>query len=287
MRGAAVVKNPMFVWGALVLLMVIVAAAILAFSFYDNDQNGSTQPPDSFSAWQGTHFGLTEETETKIKQDYLSFDVSREPYSTAEDVVLYNYYGTYGGCVAATMGYGYYSYSTMITHENIDGITISYPNSNKILVWNDGNFCHLQEAYDNSLLTKDDIIRISEIWPLFWSEEKQIRQNYVDTFIRQYVPEATADGVWIELNYGRYYNPTHVTVVLMMWHEEEGTTCAIREVYLGNVKFIYSNGYSITAWNDGYFYGLQDAYDQNFLTMEDIINISKLHKASYSYLYDG
>jgi len=272
---------------SLIFLAIIVTGAILAFSSYNNDQKDGTPSLDSFPAGQGTHFGLTAETEAKIKQDYLSFDVSTDPVTTAEDVVLRYYYGTYDGSVATKIGYWFYGYLAVIIYEHIDGITITYPSTHKILVWNDGNFYNLQEAYDNGLLTKDDIQRIADILPLFWSEEKQIRQGYVDAYVKLNVPEATADGVWIELNYGKYYNELHSgnTTVLMMWHKDEGTSAAIREVYVGDVKFIYSNGYSITVWNNESFYGLQDAFDQGLLTKEDIIKISELHKAAYPNLY--
>lgn len=278
-------KNSGLVVLSLVVVAIIIAGAIPIFSSHGNDQKDSTTSPDSFPAGQGTHFGLTSETETKMKQDYLDFDISTVPNTTAEDVMIYKYYGTYNGSVAAIIGYGFYVYADVITYENIDGITIAYPNTNTILIWNSESFYHLQESYDNGLLTKDDVKRIAEIWPLFWSEEKQIRQGYVDAYVKHDVPEATADGVWIELNYGRYSNAPHGdTIVLMMWHKEQGTTGAIWGVSIGGVKFTYISGYSITVWNDGNLYGLRDAYDLSLLTTEDIKNISDLHRAAYPSL---
>ena len=266
---------------SLALLAAVAAGAVWVFSSQDNGQEDNTPSQGIFVAGHGTHLGMSAETEAEIKRDYLNlYEMVTYPSTTIDDVSIIKYYGTYNGSVVVKIKFIWMGELQAVTYETIDNITITFPTSNKALVWKDGNFCSLQEAYDNGLLTKDDLERVAGIWPsLYWQTEKQIRQGYADSFIDD--PTATADGVWIEYSYGRYYNhPNGDTEVLMMWHKEQGTTGAVREVYIVGVRFVYNSGYSITAWNQGSFYGLQGAYDLGLLTKGDIERIAEHHRAA-------
>jgi hypothetical protein len=100
----------------------------------------------------------------KIKQDYLEFHTKpMYPDATVDDIEIKKYYGTYGGCVAVLMTDNYTGYSQALETEVVDGITIQYFDSNKMLIWKNGNFHHLQEAYDEGLLTKDDLSLIGSV----------------------------------------------------------------------------------------------------------------------------
>ncbi len=66
-------------------------------------------------------------------------------------------YGIYNGCVPMYFeGYAL-SYAAVETTEEIAGITFEYGSSNTIEIWKDGNFYSMQEAYDQKLLTKENI----------------------------------------------------------------------------------------------------------------------------------
>jgi hypothetical protein len=267
--------------------MVISAVAIVALYTYDGgpaDKNDAP-PRDGVvlvQGTQGTHFGLNGITETKIKQDYLdAFTEKRVPGSTIDDVFVENYYGIYTDCIVVRMTDRFTSYTTAITYETIDGVTISYSSSNKAVAWKDGVFYDLQNAYDEGLLTKDDLIRVASIWPSFWGEEKQIRQGYVATFVDR--PYAAADRVWIE----RYYGGYHECKVLMMWYGNTGTGTEKERFYVDGILFVETHVEKIIAWKDGRFYELRDAYDRGLLTKEDIAQIAEYHKAAYPHLYES
>ena len=238
---------------------------------------------------RGTHLGLSEETETKIKQNYLDlFTAVSNPGATADDVWILKYLGTYGGSVVVLMTDSFSSYYAVVSHEIIDGIRISYGDSNKAVVWKDGSFYRLQEAYDAGLLVRDDIEMISHIGSMFWETEKQIRQDYVDTYVKPYDPKAVADRVWIECDYEACIYYSNGCTALMLWYGENGGTDGmIREVIVAGDLFRYDSEHRITAWKNGNFYELQEAYDLGLLTKDDIKRIAGCHKASYPSLYAG
>ncbi|MCL2032920.1 MAG: hypothetical protein FWG96_06625 [Methanomassiliicoccaceae archaeon] len=141
---------------SLVLITVVAAIAIAAIYTQESD---NTQDSDQMEWDQPTPLG--KDVEMKIKQDYLDFHVKHiNPDATADDVWLLGCCGIYDGCVAVMMDYSLSRYLTATGSETVGGVTFYYGNSNRILVWEDGNFHSLQEAYDAGLLTKDDLIKI-------------------------------------------------------------------------------------------------------------------------------
>jgi len=103
---------------------------------------------------------LPPETELQIKQSWVNgYPEYANPEYHNVDTVTVKYYGTYNGCVAVMM-YGFWAIPQTVCHEEIAGVTFSYPDMNFILVWKDGCFIELSPAYDQGLLTKEDLINI-------------------------------------------------------------------------------------------------------------------------------
>jgi hypothetical protein len=109
---------------------------------------------------------LSAELENQIKQDYLDnrraedlqFD-ERHPDATSDNVYIREYNGAYNGCVAIMISC--YEYHALMPSEDIvAGVRIMYADSDYIKVWNDGIFYRLKPAYDQGLLTRDDIKNI-------------------------------------------------------------------------------------------------------------------------------
>ena len=141
---------------ALVLLAVAAAVIILAFSAQDGDQMGNSTLRTEWDP----HTPLGAETEMRIKQDFLEFHtkpISRDPDATVDDVEILEYYGTNNICIAVMMTDRFTGYLTVVVSETVDGMTFYYGSSNRMLIWADGKFHHLQEAYDKGLLNKEDL----------------------------------------------------------------------------------------------------------------------------------
>ena len=105
---------------------------------------------------------LSAEMEAKIKLDYLDFFTKKwHPEATADDVMIQEYCGTYNDHVAVMINDVFTVHALATGSETVDGVTIHYSDSRRILIWADGDFYRLQTAYDMGLLMKMDLIEIS------------------------------------------------------------------------------------------------------------------------------
>ena len=142
------------------IAILFVAAIVCTAGFSAQNDNDSDFPLPP----------LKTKTEMKIKQDYLkSYIRPICPDAAIDSITIEKYYGTYGGCVAVLMSGGGLGYSLALETEVVGGVTIQYFSSNKMLIWEDGNFgkegkfYSLQEAYNKGLLTKGNLRKISDI----------------------------------------------------------------------------------------------------------------------------
>lgn len=103
--------------------------------------------------------GKSNELETRIKTDFLAYMHSQgETDMTLADVQILQNYGTFNGAVVVRMNRGAYE---MITNIQVGGVDFTFDNSNTALVWKDGNFYELADAYDAGLLTKANLTAIA------------------------------------------------------------------------------------------------------------------------------
>jgi hypothetical protein len=136
------------------LAVLFTAATVCVVAFSPQNEHEGDSSLQSLSA----------KTETIIKQDYLKSHVKpMYPDATVDNITILKYYGTYGGCVAVLMTDSHTLYAQVLGTEVVGGITIHYSDSNRMLIWKNGNFYHLQEAYKKGLLKKDNLIKISDI----------------------------------------------------------------------------------------------------------------------------
>jgi len=106
---------------------------------------------------------LPSEIVAQIKQDYVDKNPLYHPieqrYYGADDVCL-RYYGTYNGCLAIKTGY-YGTYCVQMVFEfEIDGVLFAFTGS-PLFVWKGGIAYSLSSAYEQELLTKDDLVKIA------------------------------------------------------------------------------------------------------------------------------
>lgn len=98
--------------------------------------------------------------EKQIRKDYLSFmHTQGETEMTIDDVIILNNYGNYNGAVVIRMLRDAYE---VITTVKIAGVELTFSNSNTALVWKDGEFFELSEAYENEILTKGNLVAIEK-----------------------------------------------------------------------------------------------------------------------------
>lgn len=104
--------------------------------------------------------GCGNELEMRIKEDYLPIMQSEgQTEATLDDVKILENYGNYNGAVVVRMYRGSYE---IITKIQIDGVELVFNNSNTALVWYDGEFYELETAYNEGIISKDNLINLSK-----------------------------------------------------------------------------------------------------------------------------
>ena len=77
-----------------------------------------------------------------------------------EEFYVKRYYGEYNGAVPVRVE-GPFIYTMAVELYVVAGYGIKNPDGNKIWVWKDGNFYLLNDAYENGILTEEDIANIA------------------------------------------------------------------------------------------------------------------------------
>lgn len=103
----------------------------------------------------------SEELIQQINNDIIDYLVDN--YGYPPEIIysrMYEYHGTYNGAVVFMPLEGA---GDAMRSEYIDGIEISYRDTNRLIVWKDGDFFHLSGAYNEGILTKDDVKEVANI----------------------------------------------------------------------------------------------------------------------------
>lgn len=99
--------------------------------------------------------GCENSQEKQIRADYLAYIQSQgETEMTIDDIKILNHYGTYNGAVVIRIERAAFDVVTTI---QVGGVDFTFGNSNTALVWKDGQFFELADAYDSGLLTKTNL----------------------------------------------------------------------------------------------------------------------------------
>lgn len=105
-------------------------------------------------------FGINKKTEDQIKQDYyVMLDNSK---FNIEDVYIYRYFGIYNGGVAVMMALYGVSLPPAIDEIMVVGLKFSFNTGRHIIMWKNGTFYSLQNAYDENFLTVDELEKIQD-----------------------------------------------------------------------------------------------------------------------------
>jgi ABC-type phosphate/phosphonate transport system substrate-binding protein len=110
---------------------------------------------------------LSKSVAKRVKSDYQRHFLDSLPQHlhpengyNVENISIDRYYGTYNSSVALMMSNVYEEHQHIQWEEKVAGYVFAYSDGNRILVWNDGMFYKLPQAYEQGFLTKQDVERI-------------------------------------------------------------------------------------------------------------------------------
>ena len=205
----------------------------------------------------------------QIKSDYAVYC----GYSAADGATIADCYGTYNGATALIIEY-YYEGSRK---EEVAGYTFEYVLCNPILVWKDGRFYTLDEAYGSGILTAE---HIGTIHSLFTSSElgmtfegitvenpdEWVLNTLRDSIYNKYGDICNGCKIYITEYYGTYGGS-------IAFNFKGGpfsySQMEVREEIAG-FRFEHPDSRTTLIWNNGNLYSISGAYDLGLLTKEDV-----------------
>ena len=101
-------------------------------------------------------------TDEKLILDYVNYAHSiGQKDVTVENTEILENYGVYDGAVIVKMNRGAYQVITNIHFWGTE-VKIQFPDTNTPLVYKNGNFYELHDAYMNGILTKKSLIKLQD-----------------------------------------------------------------------------------------------------------------------------
>jgi hypothetical protein len=107
--------------------------SIAYYSNFSSRENNEDIIPKDFVPQTITPAVLSEETQEKIKQSYYA--IAPAEGLTADDIYIYDYYGTYNGCPVVVMHYSSLGYVGAIGEKIIDGISLFINSGDTIYIY--------------------------------------------------------------------------------------------------------------------------------------------------------
>jgi hypothetical protein len=102
--------------------------------------------------------------------------------------------------------------------------------------------------------------------------EKQILQDYFDTYVKPEDTSATVNDIWI----GRYCG-TYNGVEAVKFFDSFWSAGGLSGEVIAGLQFYYHK--PIFAWENGGLYRLRDAYDSGLFTDDDVKSIHRMYYA--------
>jgi beta-lactamase regulating signal transducer with metallopeptidase domain len=100
---------------------------------------------------------LSAESELRIRQDWLGYHAAAEYYPESvrmDEIKIYDYLGTYNGAVAVVIALN----PTRATRQwEVEGRAFTMWSSTPVHIWHEGEFYSVAQAYDDGLLTAQDV----------------------------------------------------------------------------------------------------------------------------------
>ena len=186
-----------------------------------------------------------------------------------------DYFGTYNGYIALRSA----GNLDVSFEEIVAGVTIKHPENRGITLWKNWQFYTLTEAYDQGLLTINNIQTIADIannnWYLNLKEEPLIEA----------LDEEVFQKIKKDINFQHYYGTYSDYAVVVSLTVLDSVTV----IEVDGIKLTFPKWITLTLWKDGETLTLQEAYDQGKITLDDLkaLAMVRTHKWYYSYLNEA
>ena len=230
----------------------------------------------------------------QIKIDYAKL------HNVKASNVSYTVYGEFGGTYVLVVDVKGANYSDSLHDLTVDGVDFHFTQIRTFDVYRNGEFCTLSEAFNSGLLTHDNLLSVrsnhrADYEQLYKSYEDnaQILEKITAAYIEAH-PYYTADNIDITV-YGNF-DSTYVIEILYRTAADN----IVKVETVAGINFYHNVGYSFSVYRESEnneetekeendhkeeFYSLQVAYNNKWLTRDDLLEVRAKHRADNKELY--
>lgn len=255
-----------------------------AIAHYDSIKPMNTPEAPPSEADRITLEPLSIEAEQKLKKDYISYkDWTDE---IADSAFVARYYGTYNGCEVAVMWSMELVFNEMVKEVNIGGNRIMLPSGSfDLMLHKDGTFMDITAAYEEGLITDEDAETIANVKaesylpgsrpePLTTEAEAVLCEDYAE-YATSETETFTSDDVFVLKYYGTFDG---CEVVIMNCRELPYSPAPKTISVDGYALAMPSEDMELLLHRDSSFIDIRFAYENGYLTEEDIVLVEKYIK---------
>lgn len=316
----------------MIIVVVVVCIAVGVFFLTNSKKENPEKTPNSddnavVDTTAGDETDKTVEVEkqpteprygilTQIAYDYCH-DRFVDNYKNGVGEITYyveKYYGTYDGKIPVIIKGVELLYNDVSLKETVAGYTFTYPDNCAMVVWKNGTFYSLGEAYDSGILTKEQIKQINEVTPIVYDsiehrystskgktsdeslEELYKKAKKALTVLDEDKVKEIASAKGFELNMldyegldeglnaswkDRCYGVFGDCIVLYM----EGQTASHTIISVANSVFFHNCGFSIWVYCDNEAYTIKEAYENGLISAEDVETAAENHAIIDDYMW--
>lgn len=248
--------------------------------------------------------GLCACGQTEAKQseedDEIAVAYAELHNGNASDVV-YKSYGEFDGTNVLIISFKNSDVGDAERIEVVDGVDFYFNVWIKFDVYHDGAFYTLQEAFNNSWLTHEDLLTVrsnhraaNEKFYEDYEEEKETTKSPVvleDAIKREII------AAFVEAHKNDKYPLSEEEISLRCFGAFDGAyvlfvdvkgldyDTAIWKEVVADSEFMYSNGQRLTVYFDGSFYTLIEAYENGILSSENLQTAQWNYNLSHNGLH--
>ena len=169
--GGKNMKNKTFKKAILVISCFMLVTLIFSFYPFMTAKAEESDAPDSYYLYT---FMLDEQTEENIKEDYLDFRSKNKAFPdvpfvsnrfSVDDVMIKEHYGPFDSAWVLYIEVNGECYPEVIYDDLIAGYKFVHPNALGYVVWKSGKICTLPEAYEQNIISDDDLHILAQLSP--------------------------------------------------------------------------------------------------------------------------
>ncbi|MBR2131948.1 MAG: hypothetical protein IJ955_05300 [Oscillospiraceae bacterium] len=234
-----------------------------------------------------------------LKQIWASIKDQVDPQLTINDISIGSFiYQINGGYVCFYYGCpgepSVHEEIIWLQDQLIDSLLFKYDSETSLSVIKNGNFCSLRTAYENGLLTKEEL---TAIWEAYRTSEEYAwlyeitdeRMGLIDALLNKYQapPHNNSSLKYIVRGFDACDLIACPNGYVLTLSAYEDVPCAEHVEYIGGYEFRHSDLIELDYYTDGNFYKLKDAYDSGMVTDGVVRAVWKEFYDRHETLYTG